>query len=45
MAAEQPKPQTRKPVLLSKIEAFQDIVTTAVIIPKEDGVISVSEDR
>ncbi|KAJ3592535.1 hypothetical protein NHX12_007662 [Muraenolepis orangiensis] len=45
MAAEQPTPQTRKPVLLSKIEAFQDIVTTAVIIPKEDGVISVSEDR
>ncbi|KAL4609088.1 WD repeat and FYVE domain-containing protein 2 isoform X2 [Arapaima gigas] len=46
MAAEvQPKAQARKPVLLSKIEASQDVVTTAVIIPKEDGVISVSEDR
>ncbi|XP_018595423.1 WD repeat and FYVE domain-containing protein 2 isoform X4 [Scleropages formosus] len=46
MAAEvHPKPQARKPVLLSKIEASQDVVNTAVIIPKEDGVISVSEDR
>uniref|UniRef100_A0A672RDY4 FYVE-type domain-containing protein n=1 Tax=Sinocyclocheilus grahami TaxID=75366 RepID=A0A672RDY4_SINGR len=46
MAAEiQPRPQTRKPVLLSKIEGFQDVVNTAVIIPKEDGVISVSQDR
>uniref|UniRef100_A0A671XNC2 WD repeat and FYVE domain containing 2 n=1 Tax=Sparus aurata TaxID=8175 RepID=A0A671XNC2_SPAAU len=46
MAAEiQPQPQARKPCLLSKIEAFQDVVSTAVIIPKEDGVISVSEDR
>uniref|UniRef100_A0A4W5NLP2 WD repeat and FYVE domain containing 2 n=1 Tax=Hucho hucho TaxID=62062 RepID=A0A4W5NLP2_9TELE len=46
MAAEiQPKPQTRTPVLLNKIEASQDVVNTAVIIPNEDGVISVSEDR
>ncbi|TMS06809.1 WD repeat and FYVE domain-containing protein 2 [Larimichthys crocea] len=46
MAAEiQPQPQARKPCLLSKIEAFQDVVSSAVIIPKEDGVISVSEDR
>ncbi|KAK1903002.1 WD repeat and FYVE domain containing protein 2 [Dissostichus eleginoides] len=46
MAAEiLPQPQARKPCLLSKIEAFQDVVSTAVIIPKEDGVISVSEDR
>uniref|UniRef100_A0AAY5L423 FYVE-type domain-containing protein n=1 Tax=Esox lucius TaxID=8010 RepID=A0AAY5L423_ESOLU len=46
MAAEiQPKPQARTPVLLNKIEASQDVVNTAVIIPKEDGVISVSEDR
>uniref|UniRef100_A0A671K462 WD repeat and FYVE domain-containing protein 2-like n=1 Tax=Sinocyclocheilus anshuiensis TaxID=1608454 RepID=A0A671K462_9TELE len=46
MAAEiHPRPQTRKPVLLSKIEGFQDVVNTAVIIPKEDGVISVSQDR
>uniref|UniRef100_A0A7N6FKY3 FYVE-type domain-containing protein n=1 Tax=Anabas testudineus TaxID=64144 RepID=A0A7N6FKY3_ANATE len=46
MAAEiQPQPQARKPCLLSKIEALQDVVSSAVIIPKEDGVISVSEDR
>lgn len=47
MAAEaQPRPpQARKPVLISKIDAFQDVVNTAVIIPKEDGVISVSQDR
>uniref|UniRef100_A0A3Q4G610 Uncharacterized protein n=1 Tax=Neolamprologus brichardi TaxID=32507 RepID=A0A3Q4G610_NEOBR len=45
MAAEiQPQPQARKPCLLSKIDAFQEVVSTAVIIPKEDGVISVSED-
>ncbi|KAM4608511.1 WD repeat and FYVE domain-containing protein 2 isoform 2-T2 [Polymixia lowei] len=46
MAAEtHPTPLTRKPVLRSIVEAFQDVVNTAVIIPKEDGVISVSEDR
>ncbi|XP_061774156.1 WD repeat and FYVE domain-containing protein 2 isoform X1 [Nerophis ophidion] len=46
MAADmEPRAQVRKPCLLSKIEAFQDVVSAAVIIPKEDGVISVSEDR
>ncbi len=46
MAAEiRTKPQTRRPVLLSKLEGCNGIVTKAVIIPKEDGVISVSEDR
>lgn len=46
MAADiSPRPQARKPVLLSKIEALQDVVNTAAIIPKEDGVISVSQDR
>ncbi|XP_038658515.1 WD repeat and FYVE domain-containing protein 2 isoform X2 [Scyliorhinus canicula] len=46
MAAESnPKALTRRPVLLSKIEGFQDVVNMAAIIPKEDGVISVSEDR
>lgn len=46
MASEiQSQPQARKPCLLSKIEAFQDVVSSAVIIPKEDGVISVSDDR
>ncbi|KAG8452798.1 hypothetical protein GDO86_004549 [Hymenochirus boettgeri] len=46
MAAQiHPKPLTRKPVLLSKVEGSQDVVNMAVIVPKEDGVISVSEDR
>ncbi|CAG08283.1 unnamed protein product, partial [Tetraodon nigroviridis] len=46
MASEhQPQPQARKPCLLNKIDAFQDVVSSAVIIPKEDGVISVSDDR
>lgn len=46
MAAEiQPKALTRKPVLLSKVEGSQDVVSMAAIVPKEDGVISVSEDR
>ncbi|KAJ8246750.1 hypothetical protein GJAV_G00254990 [Gymnothorax javanicus] len=45
MAETHPKPQIRTPILLSKIEACQDVVNSAVIIPKEDGMISVSEDR
>lgn len=46
MASElQPQPQARKPCPLNKIDAFQDVVSSAVIIPKEDGVISVSDDR
>ncbi|XP_075775209.1 WD repeat and FYVE domain-containing protein 2 isoform X2 [Pelodiscus sinensis] len=46
MAAEiQPQALTRKPVLLSKVEGSQDVVSMAAIVPKEDGVISVSEDR
>ena len=35
----------RKPVLISKIEGHGDDVNVASIIPKEDGVISVSDDR
>lgn len=46
MAAEiHSQPLTRKPVLLNKVEGSQDVVNMAVIVPKEDGVISVSEDR
>ncbi|XP_038051172.1 WD repeat and FYVE domain-containing protein 2-like isoform X1 [Patiria miniata] len=46
MAAEiRTRPQTRRPILLSKLEGCNGTVTKAVIIPKEDGVISVSEDR
>lgn len=46
MAAEfQPKPQIRKPVLLQRVEGSQEVVNMAVIVPKEEGVVSVSEDR
>ena len=31
--------------LLSKLEGHQDIVNAAIIIPGEDGVISISEDK
>ena len=46
MAAEiHSRPHTARPVLLNKIEGHSDAVTAAVLIPKEDGVITVSEDR
>ncbi|ROJ25388.1 WD repeat and FYVE domain-containing protein 1 [Anabarilius grahami] len=46
MAAEiHSRPQSSRPVLLNKIEGHSDSVNTAVLIPKEDGVITVSEDR
>lgn len=46
MAAEiHSRPQSSRPVLLNKIEGHQDAVNAAVLIPKEDGVITVSEDR
>ncbi|XP_037124371.1 WD repeat and FYVE domain-containing protein 1 [Syngnathus acus] len=46
MAAEiHSRPQSARPVLLNKIEGHADAVTVAVLIPKEDGVITVSEDR
>ncbi|KAM9359448.1 WD repeat and FYVE domain-containing protein 1 isoform 1-T1 [Symphorus nematophorus] len=46
MAAEiHSRPQTARPILLNKIEGHSDTVNAAVLIPKEDGVITVSEDR
>uniref|UniRef100_A0A8D3BG56 WD repeat and FYVE domain containing 1 n=1 Tax=Scophthalmus maximus TaxID=52904 RepID=A0A8D3BG56_SCOMX len=46
MAAEiHSRPQTARPVLLNKIEGHSDAINAAVLIPKEDGVITVSEDR
>lgn len=35
----------RKPVLVSKIEGHQDDVNMACVIPREEGVISVSDDK
>lgn len=31
--------------LISKLEGHQDVVNAAVIIPNEDGIISISEDK
>lgn len=36
---------TKKPELLSKLEGCNDDVNAAVLIPGEDGVISVSDDK
>jgi len=36
---------SRKPVLLSKLEGCSDDVNAAIIIPREEGVISVCDDR
>lgn len=35
----------KKPVLIAKIEGCSDDVNAATIIPGEDGVISISDDR
>lgn len=39
------KANQKKPVLIQKIEGYDDTVNQAIIIPKEDGVIAVSDDR
>ena len=39
------KSNLKKPVLIHKIEGYDDVVNQAVVIPKEDGVIAVSDDR
>ncbi|XP_066253897.1 WD repeat and FYVE domain-containing protein 2 [Euwallacea similis] len=36
---------TKKPILLSKVEGCSDEINAAVLIPGEDGVISVSDDK
>nr|CAD7402769.1 unnamed protein product [Timema cristinae] len=36
---------TKKPILLSKLEGCNDDVNAAIIIPGEDGVISICDDR
>lgn len=35
----------KKPILLHKIEGYDDDVNQAVILPGEDGVIAVCDDR
>lgn len=39
------KASQKKPILIHKIEGYDDTVNQAIIIPKEDGVIAVSDDR
>ncbi|CAG9814141.1 unnamed protein product [Phaedon cochleariae] len=36
---------TKKPVLLSKLDACSDDINAAVLIPGEEGIISVSDDK
>lgn len=36
---------TKKPCLLSKLEGCKDDVNQAILIPGQDGVISVCDDR
>lgn len=46
MAAEiHSRAQSSRPVLLNKIEGHLDMVNAAILLPKEDGVITVGEDR
>ena len=35
----------RKPVLINKVDGFNDDVNMGVIIPREEGVITVSDDK
>ncbi|XP_046339732.1 WD repeat and FYVE domain-containing protein 2-like [Haliotis rufescens] len=44
-AAGKPVGNVRKPMLINKLEGCSDSVNMAVIIPREDGVISVSDDK
>ena len=37
--------RVRKPQLINKLEGCPDVINQAFIIPKEDGVISVSDDK
>lgn len=43
--ANKTKPSHRKPELIHRIEGYESSVNAAKIIPGEDGVISVSDDR
>lgn len=36
---------SKKPALLAKLEGCNDDINAAVLIPGEDGVISVSDDK
>lgn len=40
-----PLPKSKRPSLLSKLEGHSDVINAAIIVPGEDAVISVSDDR
>lgn len=35
----------RKPILIDRIDQFDGEIASAVILPKEDGFISISDDK
>jgi hypothetical protein len=35
----------RKPVLIDRVESVESMISMAQILPKEDGFISISDDR
>jgi hypothetical protein len=35
----------RKPILIDRIDDFNSEINAAIVLPKEDGVITVSEDK
>ena len=40
-----PLPKNKRPVALSKLEGHSDVVNCALLVPGEDAVISVSDDK
>lgn len=40
-----PLPKSKRPCLVSKLEGHSDVINAAVIVPGEDAVISVSDDK
>ena len=40
-----PLPKSRRPVLLSKIEGHSGDINYAVLVPGEDAIVSVSDDK
>uniref|UniRef100_A0A8C6JBW0 Uncharacterized protein n=1 Tax=Melopsittacus undulatus TaxID=13146 RepID=A0A8C6JBW0_MELUD len=38
------RPQSSRPVLLSKVKGHQDLVSSVLLIPREEGVITASKD-
>ena len=40
-----PLPKSKRPNLLSKLEGHSDAVNGALIVPGQDAVISVSDDK